>query len=253
MQYEENNIRIPSSIILVSLIQVAFLIMAITTIGSNLTSTPQNLKPNHQPIITIDSSPIANLELSNYHMRNIARILTDSIEINTNSLDLSNSKATIREGSITTHEFNTLNFKTLSFIADIPNLKQSYQIYYYFPIDDSVVTFFSEDTDTTSPDIKRSALCLSKEVQIIYPDFNCRSVYPSDARYQIIQSYINLLEFKDFSTSFDATNAYQINLKPFRKTTTALDKTSVSQVKHAISSLGISPDMFTYYILPQSR
>ena len=135
---------------------------------------------------------------------------------------------------------------------DIPNLEQSYQVYYNYPIDQGLVTFFSEDTDAPFPDVLHSALCVNEPSQIIYPDFDCRSIYHTDVRYQIVQSYINLLEFNDFSTNIDDTNQYQINLKPFPKSAANLDESNISQVKHAISSLGISPDMFTYHIIPRS-
>lgn len=252
MQYENSITKIPTSVVLIGFFQIIFLIITIPIIISNINQKPQSVNPNSQPVISIDNLTSYDLGLSDYHMRNIAHTLTEAIEVNAANLDIPNTKAIIRNDTLATQDFSILNFKTLSFIVDIPNLEQSYQVYYNYPIDQDLVTFFSEDTDAPFPDVLHSALCVNEPSQIIYPDFDCRSIYPTDARYQIAQSYINLLEFNDFSTNIDDTNQYQINLKPFPKSAANLDESNISQVKHAISSLGISPDMFTYHIIPRS-
>lgn len=249
MKNETINQKISPLILAIIIGQVIFMIILVAIIHNKTTEENKTLTYNNQPTITldIDTTLSDDIDLSDHQINDISHSLTNTIELNTSNLNIPGAKAIIRNNSLTSKEFNTYNFKTLSFIVDIPNLEQSYQIYYNYPMDPDAETFLSEDTDSSSSN-NLHILCIEESSQIIYPNFECHSASPSDLRYSIIQSHINLLEFDVFSTSIDKDNPHQINLKGFHRAIDHLDDSHIAQVKDAISSLGISPDLFTYHI-----
>lgn len=251
MQNEQNNQTASLILALAVTIQIIFFAIMIPTIISLLAQQPERIAPNNHPAISIEDFSSDRLGLPDTDINAITQTLTDAIAINTKNLNVSTPKATIRENTLVTRDFDRFNFKTISFIVDIPDIEQSYQVYYNYPINPNFDTFFSEDTDAPYPDVLRSALCISDTSQIIYPNFDCHSIYPPDARHKIAQSYINLFEFSDFTTRIDNHNPTQINLKRLAKSTNPLNEDSISQVKDALSSVGISPDSFTYHILEE--
>lgn len=188
---QHNNARISPITLTAIISQIIFIIILGATIFSTANQANQPLAPNAQPVISIDNFSSQDVNLSNNHINNILHNLTYTVELNTSNLNIPDSTATVRDGSTIWADVSSTNFTLLSFIVDIPNLEQSYQIYYYFnPNTDSLPT---EDTDTSLP-INPYVLCLTDQSQIIYPDFDCHSAFSPDMHDSITQEYANLLK-----------------------------------------------------------
>ena len=126
---------------------------------------------------------------------------------------------------------------------DIPNLQQSYQVYYKYPIDTAEVL------TTENP---FAILCLEDKAQIIYPNFKCRSSYPTNIRQQIASDYIKFLEFDSFSIAIDNNDPTQININPITDVTDEVAKEYIAQTKASIQDLGVSPEIFKYHIIQKA-
>lgn len=247
---QNDTIKIPPTILITIILQILFIVILIVTIFSIINQENNPLTYNNLPTISIDNPSSLGVNLPESYINKISHNLTYTVELNTDNLDIPTSKATIRDNTMTLKEFDSANSTLLSFIVDIPSLEQSYQIYYSYPSNPNKESFLSEDTDTSLP-VNPYVLCVTEKSQIIYPNFNCHSAFSSDMRYKIINNYINQISFDIFSISIDSTNPHQINLKPFRRVTTTLNESHIAEVKAAIASLGISPDLFTYHIIQQ--
>lgn len=249
MEYN-NTTKIPPTILIAIVLQILFITVLTVTIFSIINQENNPLTYNSQPTISIDNPSSLGIDLPDSYINKISHNLTYAVELNTDNLDIPASKATIRDNTVTLKEFNSINSNLLSFIIDIPSLEQSYQIYYSYSSNPNKESFLSEDTDSSLA-FNPYVLCITEESQIIYPNFNCHSAFSSNTRYTIVNSYISQLYFDIFSISIDSTNPHQINLKPFRRVTTTLNESHIAEVKAAIASLGISPDLFTYHIIQQ--
>ena len=248
MQNKQDKRTVSLIIIFLAITQLVFMLIIITAITNRIAKKPTIIAPKSQPAVNIDNISIDEIDLADTYTDRIKRILTDAIITNTPSFDIPSTKVKIRENTITTREFATANLKAISFIVDIPNLEQSYQIYFNYYIGPDANSFSYEDADAPYIDNLHSALCLDDESQIIYPNFDCHSIYPNDARYQIAQSYIKLLKFNTFSVAIDSDNPHQINLFRYTRIIDTLNESHIAEVKQAISSLGISPELFVYHI-----
>lgn len=241
MENEKQRRTISPIILFAILIQIVFLITLVSIIINNIINNNKIEDRNNQPKISLDDSLLKSINLPNDYIEDISHSLTDIIELNTDGLNTSNSNALIRKDTVKLKEFSNHSFNALSFIVDIPNLEQSYQIYYKYPSN-----LEENDPFFNNP---RAVLCLDEKSQIVYPDFKCTSSLPSNTRYRIIVDYINFLEFDEFTISIDDNNPYQININPIIDTNDANYESYILQVKSDISSLGVSPDLFSYHLI----
>ncbi|MBR2754064.1 hypothetical protein IKD82_02815 [Candidatus Saccharibacteria bacterium] len=245
MENEQKSQKIPPIILIIIIIQIIIFVVLGVIIKNEITKNNKIENRDNEPSVSIGSLTIDDIDLPNNYIEDISHSLTEVMKLNNDNLNIPNSKITVRDNSITTKRFEEQNFVALSFIVDIPDLEQSYQIYYKYSSDKVV-------DDSPFLDNPRAILCLEEKSQIIYPNFNCNSNYPSDTRYRIIKDYANFLEFDNFSIRTDNENLHQINLKPFPKTadtTDAVIESYITQTKTAIQSLGVSPEIFTYHII----
>lgn len=248
MEYNNYNRRISPLVLVAIICQILFISIMVITISKELSKENKSVPPSKQASISIDDeTSIANY-LPDNRINDILYSLTNTIILNTENLNTSDIQASIRNDSITFKHFDRFNFIALSFIVDLPNLEQSYQLYYNYPIDSSAESAFPEDSDSPSP-INLHILCIDDQQQTLYPSFKCNSTNDTITRYDYIKNIIEYLTFDDFTIRIDDNDPHQINLKPIRRVTDALDETHIAQVKATIESLGVSPDLFIYQIL----
>lgn len=223
------------------LFQIIFVIVVIFLIHNTLSKESKIENRNQEPYIFINGLSDNPVNLPNSHIIDLSRSLTDTVKYNTQNLDLSKAGAIIRKDSVTIKEFSRQGFTALSFIVDLPNLEQSYQIYYKYPTDTSLDTSFNE--------FPRAVLCLDDSSQNYFPDFKCRSEQPTNIRQRIATDYMHYLEFNTFTINMDPDDRTKIDINPIVNGSSIIDESYIQQVKDAISELGISPDLFKYHIV----
>ena len=241
---EETNKKEPNYLLAIFIIAqlLFFVIIGILIVNA----INQNNKINSyydQPKVIIEGLSSNDLTLRDDIIDDISLSLASAIEQNTTDLDLRGSKAIVREDSISQVEFAQKGFVALNFIVDIPSLEQSYQVYYKYPVN------AANDQTTENPS---AILCLEDEAQIIYPDFKCRSPYSEDIRPKIATEYTRFMEFDDFTITLDEDDPTQININPSTKITDGTNESYISQVKAFIQDLGVSPDLFKYYVVKET-
>lgn len=152
----------------------------------------------------------------------------------------------IREGTVRTQRFgNGANYARM--VVDVPGLLESYEIFLqYFNNDDLIDIIDYDNPKIAAP---CSILCLEKS-EIIYPDFNCRESANSSTRQEIVFRTLDYFEFKNFVTSFKDGDWSTIYISPVDgKVSNNIKQSYIQEVKDAIDSLGISPDIFSYQVI----
>lgn len=148
------------------------------------------------------------------------------------------NKAVIEEGTFKSVDFKSYNLRFVSFELSMPDLNQSYQIYYSY----------SHPTGN-SPVLSISILCP-------LDDSECREPEGQKSRQEIVAEYIGYFDFDNFSTFIkqgDNVSRPTININPLDKNPDEkASEALIQELKNAIESLGISPDLFNYFVMQQS-
>ncbi len=110
----------------------------------------------------INSETVAEIENSLY---NVTALNSENIDTNKNT-------AIIRSNSFTYEHHDDTNMNSITFIADIESLRQSYRVNYEWPDKNSDLMTISE--------FGTISLCLEKN-ELIYDDFNCKDVQTTQA------------------------------------------------------------------------
>lgn len=238
--------------VFLAVLQLAFIIGIIFSIYKmleppNLASVEYNY--DQQPQITIDDLANAVPNLSNTEITNTERMLFWAINSNSSEIDLPDIYAKVRSDTVKTMTFAEQDISYFSLILDIPDLQQSYQVYY----------MSSDDAKYLDPGETAIVLCVKDSDLVIYPDFNCQDSYEERyngvARNAIVASLLPYLDFDQFELAI-GNDLKQITIALFQPepSKTVTDK-YIEEVKSTIASLGVSPDIFTYKIqqpLPES-
>lgn len=240
----ENNKKEPNYLLAIFIIvELVFLIIVGSKIINIINEDDRITKAEDQPRINISGLPSDNINLRQEFIDEISHNILDAIKQNSSILDLPKTNAIVRNDSLQLKSFNHQNFNALSFIVDIPNLQQSYQVYYKYPID---------TTEVLTTENPFAILCLEDKAQIIYPNFKCRSSYPTNIRQQIASDYIKFLEFDNFSIAIDNNDPTQININPITDVTDEVAKEYIAQIKASIQDLGVSPEIFKYHVIQKA-
>lgn len=109
----------------------------------------------------------------------------------------------IREGSLVNDYYENMDIHYVGFIADIPDIRQSYKVVYEWSDD--------KDNEYLSPDYSAVTMCLD-ESQLIYGDFNCsdeknyvKNIIVSD---MIRGNEFTLPGYEDIGLSFESSPRY---------------------------------------------
>ena len=235
-QYIQQN---PVLVVAFAVIQLIFIIVLIIII-SNLNK--DTYVPANVPISSLEDDLA---EIPENSVEVIESMLYDSIASNGGALEsISNSDAQIRENTMADIYFEDIDMHYISFIVDIPSIRQSYQV-------------FNEWSDNrTNPNyltnMATMIMCLPKE-QIIYADHDCKDRFNHNGQKILASKFIDHFDFEYFTPYFKEGDLSTIYINPINYNITEAVKQSYTQkTKDAIFSLGITPDLFEYHVLEQS-
>ncbi len=242
MQNNERTKRISAPVAVFVCIQVIFLALIIISIRA-FTGNDKIENRSDRPTLSLEG--LATDESSGFSravVDDIRHSLTETVLLNTPNLDSSGTKAIVRDGSLKIASFDHYGFSNFSVIVDLPDLRQSYQIFYKYPV--------ASDSGDTTDNNPRTVLCLDDNYDIIYPEFDCKAAYPPETRRQIASDYLKFFDFDYFSAYIEPKNPSTIVISPSVSYDND-DETKaryIDEVKSAVESLGLSPDSFTYYV-----
>ena len=202
---------------------------------------------HNEKISSVDYERQSKIEIENIksmlpdatqdYLNILSQKIAETVELNTQNFDISESKAIVRDGTFKMTKLDKDNVSFYSMIIDIPNLKQSYQIYDHYMSD-------------SEPANRMYVLCLDQKSDIIYPNFGCKDNYPPNMRNNIVASYLGYFNFDYFSTYLDPDDPGTIIISPSvtYDNDAATKSRYIEEVKAAIDSLGISSDHYQYYV-----
>lgn len=180
-------------------------------------------------IISIFNLPKSNIDANEYlskmsvSIENISNIfpnlnredikiieneLYESVKDNATDISLSKNVAQIREGTEREQYFTATNLNYFSAVVDIPELRQSYQIFYGY-LDSE-----RESSESTGRD-RVTSLCLDDKDLIIYSDFKCKSRYDSSTFNYIVSEYMSQFRFEGLSAEVDENDIFKIVIRPY--------------------------------------
>ncbi len=238
MENETKKINYP--ILILILIQILFIILVIVSIKGLFTE--ERIDPDditRQPSVNIESLSSKIPALNADSISSIEHELLNIVGKNITDIDFIESKAIIRDESIHSHFFETENLGEVNFIVDIPDLEQSYQLFYEYSPDENNSYLESND--------RIIALCVEPS-EVKYQDFNCNDLYSQGTRNFIIEKYLNFADFDNFYAEVTGKNHDQITINlNWREETDGEEY--IREAKEMVSSLGSSPDLFKYSIV----
>lgn len=240
--YDSNTTsrQINYPLVIFIVLQVIFVIIGIATIVSQLGQedaiNPDDTASLPHISITDFSKSITNIPEDRLDF--IQSSLLNIASINQPSINMGDTKALVREGSVHEHNFAMQNVSYASAIIDIPELSQSYQLFLQYSND--------KYNRYVAPDGTIIFLCLADPADIIYPDFNCTDTYSQNTRNSIIEQFLKYIEFDNFWAG-TSQNLNEINIIPKDFSNINADE-FISQAQEAVRSFGISPDLFSYRV-----
>ncbi len=172
--------------------------------------------------------------------------ILDNIESNT--VSKSQASAYFRDGSIVTQRFEKHKTNYVRAIVDIPELEQSYEIFLEYPDNKDAVNA----VEYSEPNIAKpySILCLDENSEKIYPNFDCHESSEYDTRQNIISNVLNYFQFDNFSAYLNTKGpgTIIIYVSAIYENDETMKTKCIEEVKTTIESLGISSNLFTYYV-----
>ncbi|MCR5699972.1 MAG: hypothetical protein K6G49_00865 [Candidatus Saccharibacteria bacterium] len=217
------------------LLQIIFVILLIFVIKNLNTSTFEE-----------SNLPVSNLkqdlqDLPENSVETIQTALYDAVATNQGTLNsIEDSDARVREGTLVNLYFEKQNMHYVNVIIDIPSIQQSYQIFNEWS-DNPTNQFYMLNMATM-------AMCLSKD-QIIYQDFNCKDKYNQKGQNIVTAEFLKYFTFNQFTPILRNSDLSTVYINPVSFDINDNTKQSyIQETKDAISSLGISPDIFKYKV-----
>ena len=238
--YESNNDnkKINPVILVFAGIQAILIILAIATIvrmnSDNITEDNPAYEEKTPQFTIKDLAKKASI-LNQDDVTNIQKKVFKIIAKNTNSIDVNTVEATIRDDMIYQQSFGD-NVKYLNMTIDVPDLKQSYDVYY-------------SPNAVLDPEESTFVLCSDGE-ELIYKDFDCKGSDNVSIRNTIVKTFLGYFKFNYFTAYADADNPTNVIISPSvtYNNSEATKSGYIDEVRSAIDSLGISPDDYTYYV-----
>ncbi|MBO4812572.1 hypothetical protein J5491_00240 [Candidatus Saccharibacteria bacterium] len=226
---------------------VVIQIMVIIVVASLLINLNQSEEIDEQdvarqPKLVVEGLEDAGFSLPESSLQEIEKGLLGIAKYNNQNIDTLVATGKVRPESLKTIRFEDQDLYFVSAVIDIPELKQSYQVFHDFTKTDAN-PYYNAYFATI-------AVCSSGIVENIYEDFECQDMHDKKIYGEVVKKYLNYLKFEGFNVDFidDSLNTLQI----FMANPTADEATrkiAVKRVKEQIESLGIPGDHFTYDVV----
>lgn len=223
------------------ILQLFFILVLIFSIPSLFPNDHiESTETTRQPKIIIENIETVTPKLSNFDINSIQQKLLKTVQDNTSTVNVIDTKAIVRsDATKIIPQFGDSGLNYLSTILDIPDLKQSYKLFYEYP----------NDSYSQAPDPHRLFLitCLNKLDQIIYPDFTCHDSYDSTIYNGVVAKYISYLSNDHFSLFVSNTDISVLYINPIDSNFESHKQNYIEQAKDTIKSLGVPSEIFSYH------
>ena len=228
-----SQLRLPNPILAVFIIaQVVLLIFTVFSISQLM--QPNTVSQNdyeRQPKVSINNLQSLIPELSTYDISDIERNIFAVINHGQPETDTDLS-ATVRADTLKEVNFEDETIKYFSAILDVPGVSATYQLYYGY-----------SHLETKAPNNFISILCP-------LDDDNCDDPANQPSRPEIAYRYLRYFNFDYFTPTINPGEHDKVYINPIQGDVNAEEQESyIKETQQAIESLGISPQLFEYYVL----
>lgn len=240
--FNNNSKNINYPLIIFIALQTIFVIMVGISIASFINKSDKINEdiPKEQPQIIINNLKETFPDFPSTWVDHIQNQLLDIVQTNVADVNMATAKAEIRSGTANSNYFSFEEFYAINAIVDIPELSQSYQLFFEYSNEEN-----NQYVDLNYPIV---FLCITNPDEIIYPDFNCTDIYGQKTRQNLVAKYLWFYEFDQFRASLDEENLTQVWINPYDLDDIKADL-FIEETKQAIKSLGASPDDFEYNVI----
>lgn len=224
--------------IVLQLMFVVAIVFSIVQIGDNSGMILDDVGfTEDDPQVKIDGIMAAVPGLTEEDAKVIQQKLFEVMSENNTELNTRETKAEIREGTVSDQYFEDLESGLLTMVVDVPELEQSYRILYEDP------------SGILDLDERAFVICLDKEEEVRYSNFHCKSSDSRITRRDVVTEYLPYFSFDGFTASV-ANDSNQIVISPFNEGLANKTKSEyVDLVKEKVRSLGASPNAFEYSLV----
>lgn len=215
------------------IVAVIFTIIRISDDGVAKNDTERYEK---MPELTISGLKDKATFLSETAVKDIQKKAFKIVSENSESVNKSSIKATIRDGKIFAEKFGDRS-NYINMIIDIPDLEQSYQVFY-------------SSNAVINPEVSSYVLCLNEEGDKIYKNFECKSSDNESIRQTMLETYIRYYDFNYFSAYVKEDNPNAIVISPsvtYDNSKSTMDS-YVEEAMQAVDALGFPSDNYYYYV-----
>ena len=140
------------------IVQILFMIFMVVSFNNLLTEERIDLGTE---VVEIEKNSDGLSEKTTTMIKNV---IYNMVSENSISNSIGKIKVEVRDGSVVNNYYDQFDIHYLNFIADIPEVKQSYQVFYEWS-DNELNNYISPDNSIT-------AVCLD-EKQLVYGKFDC--------------------------------------------------------------------------------
>ena len=188
------------------------------------------------PELTIENLADKVSALTESEIKSIQKKVFEIVSENSKSINV-DIKAKIRDDNVHYIAFDRHHTSYLNMTIDIPNLEQSYEVFY-------------SSNAVIDPEVPTYVLCLEDDADIVYKDFKCKSSDDESIRDTMIETFIKFFDFDYFSAYISTDDSSTIVIDPSitYDNDEATKKSYIAEAKGAVESLGFSPDKYNYYV-----
>lgn len=192
------------------------------------------------PRITIDGSS----EILPKEVDVMEWILLDAVKENVSEVAFGEADAVIRDESVKKQYFELPNIYYYSAIVDIPDLNQSYWVFYEYSDEENNINLSANN--------QYLAMCIVDPEEIVYRDFDCKSQYGQLTYNAIAKKYLGWSNFDNIIV--EVSDDYgEIQIIIINDEDNSNNEKYINEVKEKIRSLGIYPEIFEYNVIPSSE
>ena len=219
-------------------VQLLFLVLALVSLH-NFASEKTAIESNSPTVSQVALANPGVLKYTGGQLETIKKELFRLVEVNTeNAASFKNPTAKIREDAIYRESFSSKNIEYLSFIVDIPDLEQSYQVFHEW----STI----KDNPNALPNESVIVLCL-EDSQKIYENFDCKDIYGQRTRTPRLFRYLAWHNFDGLFISYPDSTQQNIAVNVLGEKDDD-EVAHIQEVKDYITTLGLNPEGPSYRV-----
>ena len=228
------NYRILIILVGISLLSITVLIVGIGGRGDDKSDNTATQSKS----VNTSAKKISELNLPESELNEIEQSIRKVARKN-ETKDFDMNRAIVRKNTIKIKNFEEFDLSYLSFIIDLPEHKQSFQVNHEWSSNNG--------NEYLSEDFKGQVYCIYDKSKIKYEEFDCKDSYSSDPKYKMVKEYARFSYDEDTNREItsDENDSTHIIVTAF-DFSEENEEELVAYTQKWVESLGFSTDGFRF-------